>query len=566
MYKVLAACTGFIENRNTLMKFIYNIMEAISILKGDHKKVDLTVMNWSSEMTGKDMIPSENSLKIIKEAANQYNFEIEINQTSKYDFFMPFLEEHPHSYDLIIFSSCSNLEMLSHDREYEGIPDYIKKMKTYLNADTKLLIMWPHSRFIKVDNWIPSAFTGKKEYQEYIDSWNKEFELKEDLDFPYYVPRQHYSFKSRKTTSRKPSVSRKSRKTPSSRKLSVSRKSRKTASRKRSVSRKTPSSRKRSVSRKSTSRKLSVSRKSRKASSRKSTSRKSRSVSRKSRKASSRKRSVSRKSRKSRKASSRKIGKINTEPQMITLLVKSMTGDLLQIEVSNKDTVHTLKGMVLNANEENININQLKLINSVSEEELSDNNKTLESYGLENENILYMMINAREPPFMDQKYIVLKGHDIPRLQATKTEKRKSRLQNFENADPSKRGFQGSFEEFLDTAQLTRTQMKNVREFHEKVNLKYVYANREGRFIATNEDSSVVYFQNKDQADVYIRGYFIPLTTFRALTPQETQRMLVDDDLLIDMVVNWVKYSDRYYATKSRKTPKPQGMLTQHRAY
>jgi hypothetical protein len=131
-------------------------------------------------------------------------------------------------------------------------------------------------------------------------------------------------------------------------------------------------------------------------------------------------------------------------------------------------------------------------------------------------------------------------------------------------DSSKRGFQGSFEEFLDTAQLTQTQMKNVREFHEKVALKYVYSNREGRFIATNEDNSVVYFQNKGQTDVYIRGYFIPLTTFRALTPQETRRMLVDDDLLIDMVVNWVKYSDRYYATKNRKTPKPQGMMTEHR--
>jgi hypothetical protein len=250
-----------------------------------------------------------------------------------------------------------------------------------------------------------------------------------------------------------------------------------------------------------------------------------------------------------------------------------MAGDLLQIEMSNKDTVQMLKGMVLNANEENnvniiniININQVKLVDSVTGDELSDNNKTLESYGLTNGHLLYMVINAEEPPYIDQKYIVLKGHDIPRLQSVKTEKRKARLQNFENADPSKRGFQGSFEEFLNTAQLTRTQMKNVREFNEKVNLKYVYGSRDERFIATNEDSSVVYFQNKDQADVYIRGYFIPLTTFRALTPQESRQMLVDDDLLIDMVVNWVKYSDRYYAKKSRKTPKPQGMMTEHRRY
>ncbi len=358
---------------------------------------------------------------------------------------------------------------------------------------------------------------------------------------------------SRKTASRKPhSASRKSvSRNTSSRKVNVSRKSRKSASRRRSVSRKP-----RSSSRKATSRRRSVSRKT--------ASRKPRTTSRKS---VSRRRSVSRKSRKS---VSRVV--ISDEPQTLTLLVKSMTGDLLQIEMSNKDTVHTLKGMVLNAGEENnvniININQLKLIDSVSGDELSDNNKTLESYGLVDGHLLYMLINAEEPPYIDQKYIVLRGHDIPRLQATKTEKRKTRLQNFENTDPSKRGFQGSFEDFLNTewAHLTQKQLKNVREFHEKVALKYVYGSRDGRFIATNEDSSVVYFQNKGQADVYIRGYFIPLTTFRALTPQESRQMLVDDDLLIDMVVNWVKYSDRYYAKKSRKTPKPQGMMNEHRRY
>jgi Ubiquitin family len=85
-----------------------------------------------------------------------------------------------------------------------------------------------------------------------------------------------------------------------------------------------------------------------------------------------------------------------------------MSGDLLQIELSNKDTVHVLKNTIANEENQAININQVKLVDSITGDELSDNNRTLESCGLIDGHLLYMAINTHEPPFMNQKYIVLK--------------------------------------------------------------------------------------------------------------------------------------------------------------
>lgn len=264
-----------------------------------------------------------------------------------------------------------------------------------------------------------------------------------------------------------------------------------------------------------------------------------------------------------------RITNISNISNMLKLLVKSMTGELVQVHISSDETVNGLKTQI--ADDEKINVCHLKLIHSETGQELSDKDKTLKAYGLENEQkeyILYMLIrSSTQAPFTNERCIELKGHDIPALQKIDTERRKRRLQNFKNfTTPNQKGFQGDIDEFFSNEAVTfrsKAVLKNIHEFRQKVELKYVYTPYHDpeeefydRFIATNQDSSIVYFQNKTQVDIYIRGYFIPLTTFRALTPEEIEKMMVDDELLTDMVVNWLKYSDRYHTHKGFKIPKP----------
>ncbi len=250
---------------------------------------------------------------------------------------------------------------------------------------------------------------------------------------------------SRKSTSRK-STSRKSRST--SRNPVTTRVSRKRASRK-SVSRKSVS--RKSVSRKSTSRK---------STSRKSTSRKSRSTSvlrksatRASRKRTSRK-STSRKptSRKSRFVTRKTISMRKSDTN-IQIFVKDLSGDLIQIEISNTQSVFNLKKMVSDIN--GMSLDKMKLF-SENGDVLLDHLSIGES-NIKNEDILFVLNDIPDAPFKGKRWIDTNGK---KLKGT----RKKFYDQFSNpavlfASEEGKAFEGHIEDFMNSIPSTKAKTK-----------------------------------------------------------------------------------------------------------
>jgi hypothetical protein len=55
------------------------------------------------------------------------------------------------------------------------------------------------------------------------------------------------------------------------------------------------------------------------------------------------------------------------------------------------------------------------------------------------------------------------------------------------------------------------------------------------FVATNEDSSIIYdyecVGEKDKIKIYVRGYYIQISIWKHLTTEERKRLLTDDEFL-----------------------------------
>jgi hypothetical protein len=181
------------------------------------KGVELTVMNWRDDKTGEVLENIEHATPIITKRASMYGIKsIEINrEESKYDYFISFMEDHPQMYDMVVLASCSNLSQLQLNRSHQDIPHFAKTFKSYLKPQTKILVMWLDN-FIPVEEFVPSQYKNDESYYQLISEWNSEFELRDDLDFPFYVPILRTTFgrakKTRKIVRKSARKSRKSRK------------------------------------------------------------------------------------------------------------------------------------------------------------------------------------------------------------------------------------------------------------------------------------------------------------------------------------------------------------------
>lgn len=275
----------------------------------------------------------------------------------------------------------------------------------------------------------------------------------------------------------------------------------------------------------------------------------------------------------------------------LRIFVKNMIGDLVQIEISKNDTVLSLKRMVTDM----LNMKMDKTVRMIHPEigDLEDK-KPLGKYGIKDEDILMIVSDyTDEPPFKGEKWIKLAGKDLRLLN---TENRLNYVKQYgENAsdyvkhysklrNPALAGydihitalpniisgipFEGNvndqeFLRLLDVEPSEKTKfLKFMNELkdvvHEDQQLKYVYFTTRGSvyndtyFIVTNADSSIVYEHSPSaqQNRIYIRGYFIKISTWRALTYDERKQMIEDDEFLKHVLVNEWKYIDRM--SKSKK--------------
>jgi hypothetical protein len=202
-----------------------------------------------------------------------------------------------------------------------------------------------------------------------------------------------------------------------------------------------------------------------------------------------------------------------------------MSGELLQIEASSNDPVPVFKQHITNFL--NVRLNDIKLI--TAETGVIKDSSMIGEY-VEDGDMIWMLIDEIHPPFKDKEYITLKGKRIDRLKCYSIH-RTNKLRR-----PT--GFQGDVNEFLETANFYMPEMKTrLQTLIPLLDLRYVYGNGQDGFIATNEDSSIVY---SDYGDIsqhfYIKGYHITEETLRSLSKQEIEQLIKDVDFLTEMIV------------------------------
>lgn len=273
----------------------------------------------------------------------------------------------------------------------------------------------------------------------------------------------------------------------------------------------------------------------------------------------------------------RKRQVINQPP--LTIFVKNMIGDLVQIEIAKNDTVMSLKRMATDM----LNMKMDKTVRMIHPElgNLEDK-KLLGQYEIEDEDILMIISDyTDEPPFKGEKWIKLAGKDFRLINS---ENRLNYVRQFgANAsdyvkhysklgNPALSGydihitilpniirggipFEGNvndpeFLTLLDGEPSEKTKflkfMNEIKDVtSEDQQLKYVYFTTRGSlyndiyFIVTNTDSSIVYEHNPaaQQNRIYVRGYFIKISTWRALDYDERRRLLEDDEYLKYILVH-----------------------------
>lgn len=258
-------------------------------------------------------------------------------------------------------------------------------------------------------------------------------------------------------------------------------------------------------------------------------------------------------SRKRSRRKSRGSKKIEVKKERIEIFIKKMTGDLLLLEVSSHESVLSVKRQISELCED-INPENIKLFDSTNGDELM-NDKTIHHYHIENEHILFMFVEDK-PPFQNKKWIRITGKNLDDKfdkhdYSVRQEKFKGKITNPAYVrEGVYSGFQGKIEDFLENTRITRsTEAKNFREFTERIpgEMKYVYTHRTDvvrYFMATNSDSSIIYENKPEQVMIYIRGYFIQLSLWKALYDYELGKLLTDDDFLVRVLKRPLFYINR----------------------
>ena len=242
------------------------------------------------------------------------------------------------------------------------------------------------------------------------------------------------------------------------------------------------------------------------------------------------------------------------EEKKITIYVKTLGGDLLQIDLSTQDTVKMVKHKIVDIIDDmdDIDANKIKLFNSETGDELLRDNSSLSEYEIENDHTLFMMVDDREPPFKDKKWIYTTGKKIESVNNDRYRSSTFHQKFLNIAYQQPQNFQGSLEDFIEEFQFAMPLHKrNLLYFIERIpGMKYVYANSEnGLFMITNRDGSIIYEQKREQALIYVRGYFIEVSLLRALYDDELQRLLDPSD---DFLETMIPQGDEFFQFLQRK--------------
>ena len=161
-----------------------------------------------------------------------------------------------------------------------------------------------------------------------------------------------------------------------------------------------------------------------------------------------------------------------------------------------------------------------------------------------------------EPPFKGQKWIMSNGKKIKGIRKHFKDKFLNPAIPFSETDIRHVSFEGDVEDGLishmshtshtshishtsyrydyDAAQTkVRTFMKELEEMDNR--LRYLYFGDVFFFIATNDDSSIIYEYHlspkPEKVKIYVRGYYIQISIWKHLTSDERKRLLTDDEFL-----------------------------------
>lgn len=237
---------------------------------------------------------------------------------------------------------------------------------------------------------------------------------------------------------------------------------------------------------------------------------------------------------------------LEVDKKKLHIYVKLMSGDIIPLDVNSSSKISTIKEILKTE----------LLINNIKNIILFDNdgNYLIDDYiinkKLKQNDVINVLINiSDEPPF--------KGENWIKLRYSKTIELKDNKKQTKKMNPTKRfydfntrNYEGNLDDFLNLPGVTNivllnevnrdmlnipnlsyNQQRNLRLFRESIeelqydNLKYVYGvyniyhndnDKKTEFIATNEDSSIVYELTGGIVFVYINGFKMFLEQWMAM--------------------------------------------------
>lgn len=225
-------------------------------------------------------------------------------------------------------------------------------------------------------------------------------------------------------------------------------------------------------------------------------------------------------------------------PSMFTVYVKMLSGDIISLNVNPNDNVSSLKMMIKERDDVGKGGNIIKLF-TTDGEELYD--KYIIKNKINDEDMIYLFVEVMgEAPFKGKKWIFFKHNENPTILAPMYWKKFHKKESPLSSIVGRRGinlkrYEGHLNEFLQLPgvmeggivegvylepSLSATQIRHLESFRNSIkdlgvgDLLYVYAvynihTPNGKvltdFIATNEDSSIVYEYSYTQSQADTRG-------------------------------------------------------------
>jgi len=212
---------------------------------------------------------------------------------------------------------------------------------------------------------------------------------------------------------------------------------------------------------------------------------------------------------------------------------------VIQVDINNDRTVLDLKRVI--SDENGVNVDKMVLM--ADGEELHDQD-TLMKCGVKDGDILFVVILVldNEPPYKGKRWIKLSGHKLDTDVKFHTKLFNPAMffitNNFEGSVNDEK-FRNLNKDFVNS-RLNRF-MRDLEEVGQQ--LTYVYFGG-AYFIATNEDTSIVYYYDPEQTKIYIRGYFIQYSLWESLTVEERREIIEQDSSLKNVIMHSWDYIRR----------------------